>query len=506
MRFTRRHRVRGWVVAAVTMSLLVFITSTSAPGTVQPDVRSVTDEEVAGVVSAQQAVRPQLPGPVSFALQPDQASEPASAEAVEQQVTQAWKSSRLGDRGARAIVVQDALTGDVLVDFSGEKPLTPASLTKVLSAAAIMAVLPPEHTFTTRVVSGPTAQDIVLVAGGDQLLSAGQGSAKAVAGRAGLEDLAEQTVTALGERGEKGGQVRVWLDTSYASGPTRSPGWTDFWVDNGFAGRITMLGLEQSRALPYDPSPPDPAMVAAQSFRESLTAGGLDVAAGPIERMDSGAPTTADAGQATGAETQSESSAEDPASMPVLAEVESAPLRDVLALALATSDNAMIEQLSRQGALAVGAQTDQESVNAWVLTTLSDNYGIDTSTAKLADTSGLSDGTQVPMQMISQTLVAGASGRYPALQSTLSGLPIAGLTGTLTDRFAADSATQGRGVVRAKTGSLPQVTSLAGTLSTKDGRMLVFALTSNDVDGGAASIEAVAVIDDLVADLAACGC
>ncbi len=506
MRSSRQDRIRGWLVAAATMTVLVSISSTSASGMAEPEGPSVTDEEEADGVSAQQDVRPQLPSPVSFALQPDQASAPASAEAVEQQVEQAWQSGRLGDRDDRAIVVQDALTGDVLVDLSGEKPLTPASLTKLLSAAAIMAVLPPQHTFSTRVVRGPTARDIVLVAGGDQLLSAGQGSPTAVAGRAGLEDLAQQTVTALGARDEAGGEVRVWLDSSYAHGPSRAPGWTDFWVDNGFAGRITMLGLEQSRALPYDPSPPDPAMVAAQSFRTSLTSAGLDVASGPIERVDSDTQATPEAGEPVGVDPQAGSSASQPASMPVLAEVESAPLRDVLALALATSDNAMIEQLSRQGALATGAQTDQDSVNAWVLATLRDSYGIDTSSARLADTSGLSDGTQVPMQMISQTLVAGTSGRHPALQSTLSGLPIAGLTGTLTDRFAAASATQGRGVVRAKTGSLPQVTSLAGTLSTKDGRMLVFALSSNDVDSGAAGSEATVVIDDLVADLAACGC
>lgn len=141
-----------------------------------------------------------------------------------------------------------------------------------------------------------------------------------------------------------------------------------------------------------------------------------------------------------------------------------------------------------------------------MLETVSETYGITTSGAVLADTSGLSDGTRLPMQLVAETLLAGANGRHPALQSALSGLPIAGLSGTLVDRFGAASATPGRGVVRAKTGSLPQVTSLAGTLSTQDGQLLVFALTSNDIGGGGAGVEARAVIDSMLADLATCGC
>ncbi|CAN5389292.1 D-alanyl-D-alanine carboxypeptidase/D-alanyl-D-alanine-endopeptidase [soil metagenome] len=510
MRFNRRHRVRGWVVAAITMSLLVAVTSTSAPGTVgQSDA-----DDAAGVVSSQQAVRPQLPSRVNFALRPSQSSEPISAEAVRRRVQQAWKSPRLGDVDARAIVVRDAISGEELVDLSGDEPLTPASLTKVVSAAAIMAVLPPEHTFATRVVRGPTPRDVVVVAGGDQLLSGGNGSARAVAGRAGLSDLAGQTARSLAASDDATTEpVRVWLDTAYADGPSRPPGWTDFWLDNGFAGRITMLGLEQDRALPYDPSPRDPAMVAAQSFRESLAKEGISVADGQIERVDADSRPSADeAVQRRATPDEDESPPRDQASstaqagMQTLAEVESAPLRDVLALALATSDNAMIEQLSRQAALADGAATDQDSINAWVLRTLSSSYDIDTSQAELVDTSGLSDGTKVSMEMIAQTLVAGTSGRYPALQSVLTGLPIAGLSGTLTDRFGADSQAAGRGVVRAKTGSLPQVTSLAGTVNTRDGRLLVFAMTSNDVDGGPAGIETRAAIDDMVASLAACGC
>ncbi|MGB5952528.1 MAG: D-alanyl-D-alanine carboxypeptidase [Ornithinimicrobium sp.] len=483
MRFNRRHRIRGWVAGAATVGLLLSVASMSEPGTIEAEGPIAGGDEVVTMVQAQQAVRPQLPTVVPFALQANQSSEPISAEAVEERVRDAWRSRRLGSSDDRAVVVADAINGDVLVDIDGDEPLTPASLTKVISAAAIMSALPQEHTFTTRVVPGATAQDIVLVAGGDQLLTSGRSNPRAVVGRAGLSTLASRTANALQSREGSGAgdPVRVWLDTTYADGPSRAPQWTDFWLDNGFAGRITMLGLEESRALPSDPSPRDPAMVAAASFVDSLEEQGIEVVSEEIERVEAPAE-------------------------PALAEVESAPARDVLALALATSDNAMIEQLSRQAALADGAEIDQESVNAWVLSTVTETYGISTDGAVLADTSGLSDGTQVPMSLIAETLMVGANGRHPALQSALAGLPIAGLSGTLTDRFAGEAAISARGVVRAKTGSLPQVASLAGTLSTEDGQMLVFAVSTNDVGGGAEGVEARAAIDRMIADLAACGC
>jgi len=166
----------------------------------------------------------------------------------------------------------------------------------------------------------------------------------------------------------------------------------------------------------------------------------------------------------------------------------------------------MVEQLSRQAAVADGAAAEQQSVNAWVLDTVKQSYDIDTTGATLADTSGLSDGTLLPMRMVSDVLVAGAGGRHPGLQSVLTGLPIAGYSGTLADRFSGQNAQQGRGLVRAKTGSLPQVTSLAGTLTTDDGRVLTFALSATDIGSGTAEVGARATVDALVARIAACGC
>lgn len=332
-------------------------------------------------------------------------------------------------------------------------------------------------------VAGNRPGDLVLVAGGDLLLSPGRGDPEKVVGRAGLVDLAAQTKQRLAASPSPKGPVRVLLDTQYAAGSDVAPGWTDYQVANGYTGRITMLGLATDRALPFDPSPSDPPLVAAEAFAEALREAGIAVR-GPVRRTES----------------------IDTAGAQLFGRVESAPLRDVLSLALQTSDNAMVEQLARQAAVQDGAGSRQGSVNAWVLERLRQDYDVDTSGSRLADTSGLSDGTTVPVRVVADTLVAGARGEHPAYQSVLGGLPVAGYTGTLHDRFSQDRAAPGVGVVRAKTGSLPGVTALAGTVVTQDDRLLVFAVTANDVGRDGAELEARAELDALVADLASCGC
>jgi len=493
----------GWLrvwVGPATLTLMIATAAAAVP--VAAPAASVSTQERSPVI-AQNAVRPQLPRAVDYALEPTQRGLAPAAETIAELSERGWDAEPLGLASRRGLTIRDALTGEHLVDVRADKAFTPASIIKVLSAAAVMSEFPPQQTFATTVVSGTKPTDIVLVAGGDQLLAPGRGSPTAVAGRAGLADLAEQTAKALTESGVSK-PVRLFLDTSYAEGSDVAPGWTDFWMTNGYAGRISMLALESDRALPGTPAPGNPAMRAAEAFREALEAQGVSLSTTKIRAATASDPAETDDTRET--EETEETGEAGKSEQPPLARVESAPLRDVLALALATSDNAMVEQLSRQGSVAAGSGARQKDVNAWVLHTMSDYYDLDIDGATLADTSGLSDGTRVPMRLVADVLGAGASGAYPSLQSVLDGLPIAGYNGTMRDRFLLDSARSGLGVVRAKTGSLPSVTSLAGTVTTRDGRLLVFALTTNDVEGGPGAVEARAAIDVLVADLADCGC
>jgi D-alanyl-D-alanine carboxypeptidase/D-alanyl-D-alanine-endopeptidase (penicillin-binding protein 4) len=75
--------------------------------------------------------------------------------------------------------------------------------------------------------------------------------------------------------------------------------------------------------------------------------------------------------------------------------------------------------------------------------------------------------------MLVETLRRGAAA-FESGPELLAGLPIAALDGTLARRTR-----EARGRVRAKTGSLDGVTSLAGFAHTARGRDLVFAVIVN---------------------------
>jgi D-alanyl-D-alanine carboxypeptidase/D-alanyl-D-alanine-endopeptidase (penicillin-binding protein 4) len=123
----------------------------------------------------------------------------------------------------------------------------------------------------------------------------------------------------------------------------------------------------------------------------------------------------------------------------------------------------------------------------------------------LYDGSGLSRRDRLPVGVLGQILATAASSRHPELRAVLTGLPVAGFSGTLEDRFDAGKAAAAAGVVRAKTGTLTGVGALAGVTRDADGRLLAFAFVAGDVPAGG-SDRARAALDRAAAALAACGC
>lgn len=439
------------------------------------------------VVAAQAEARPAVIAEPAAVLDPVADGAPADAAAVTAALQDDLADDWLGDKAHVAVTVRDVLTGEHLLDHNVNTALTPASTTKLLTAAAVAQALPMDQRLETQVLVGPEADQIVLVAGGDMMLATDAGDPEAVVGHAGLGDLADQTAAALTDLGlgTEESPVRLRLDTSFAQGPIRPKGWTDYWLNEGFTGPITMLGLAHDRATPYNPAPRDPAQATAIQFRAALKERGISVGGGPtteVPRLEA----------SEGAE--------------VLASVESAPLRDVLGEAIRTSDNAMVEQLGRIAAVQDGVDTDPAAVRDWVLEQVAD-YGIDLTGVVLADVSGLSDGTVIPARVLGDLMVMAADGSHPELQNAMGGLPIAGYSGTLWDRFALERQQPGVGVARAKTGSLPGVTSLAGVVVTADGRLLAYAMIADEIGSdGTSALEGRSVFDTMVAELASCGC
>lgn len=375
-----------------------------------------------------------------------------------------------------ALTVRDAKTGATLFDRNGDAELTPASTTKLLSAYATVTTLDPRSRLVTSVRAGADPGAIVLVAGGDSALATGAGDPDAVDGRAGLGDLADQVAARLKTQGHR--SVRLDWDLSYAPGPATAQHWDAGVVDQGFTTRISMLGLARDRSHPGTSPPLDPARSTTNVLADRLRERGITVGTG--KRTD---------GSARGAQ---------------LGAVSSAPVLDVMGLALKDSDNALTESLARQAAARAGVAGDTASVTRWVLSVLRRD-GVDLSGVRLADASGLSDGTTIPVRTLAGVLLRGTTGASPTMRELISRLPVAALDGTLDDRFGHDGGRAGAGVVRAKTGSLPTVSSLAGTVRTDQGRVLVFAVIHNGAQAGG-PLQTRADLDAIVAGLARCGC
>jgi serine-type D-Ala-D-Ala carboxypeptidase/endopeptidase (penicillin-binding protein 4) len=128
--------------------------------------------------------------------------------------------------------------------------------------------------------------------------------------------------------------------------------------------------------------------------------------------------------------------------------------------------------------------------------------GVDMSRTRLYDGSGLSRPDRLTLDTLVDTLQVAAAPDQPDLRSVVTGLPVAGFNGSLAYRFVTFGQ-EGRGLVRAKTGTLSGVNALAGVTVDRDGTPLVFAAVADRVrliD----TLDARAALDVLTADLSSC--
>ncbi|GAA1833187.1 D-alanyl-D-alanine carboxypeptidase/D-alanyl-D-alanine endopeptidase [Microlunatus capsulatus] len=194
--------------------------------------------------------------------------------------------------------------------------------------------------------------------------------------------------------------------------------------------------------------------------------------------------------------------AEAPASAPRLARVTSPPLEQVVQRLLLASDNDAAEVLLRQVALAADAEGSTAAGTRAVRRTL-DRLGVWPDDARLADGSGLARETRVPADALVDLLRLAADPDHPELRAVLTGLPVAGVEGSLRHRYTDEASRAGRGLVRGKTGTLTGVHALAGYLRTQDGTQLAYAFLVNDAtDDYAAKLW----LDRVSAALSRCGC
>jgi len=383
------------------------------------------------------------------------------------------------------MLVTNLTTGQVLYSQNSSTGFTPASTTKLATSIAALQVLGADARFTTTVVAGASSRSIVLVGGGDPTLAAGRPPTSDYPQPATLLDLAGATARALRERGIK--SVRLGYDTALYAGPGLGPGWDSDDVSTGNVTVITPLEVDQGRLTPsgqpedaddpgnFRPRSTDPALQAAQAFASFLGADGISVTGGPV-------PATAPRGAAT------------------LASVSSPPLSQIIEWMLEESNNVIAENLARHIALATGAQPSFAGAAAAEESVLR-RLGV--TGIQLYDGSGLSHNDLITPAALVQLI--GLAANRPALRSVLTGLPVYGFSGTLsnTDSTFYGGAGPALGMVRAKTGNLETVIALAGVAYARDGQLLAFAVMADRLRSLPAAGQALAGIANV---LAGCGC
>ncbi|WP_307815709.1 D-alanyl-D-alanine carboxypeptidase/D-alanyl-D-alanine-endopeptidase [Streptomyces sp. 7-21] len=407
------------------------------------------EEEVAGAATAARVLAP---------LEAEGAA-PAPA-ALRRALGAPLADPALGPGGAAAAVV-DVATGETVFSQDARTGMAPASTVKIVTAAAALHTLGGGHRLTTTAVWDAGAGRVTLIGGGDPTLTDDD-----------LARLAERTADALAEEGVE--SVRVGYDDSLY--PTqRHP----IGVNENIA-LITPLQVNAGRLddSSHGPAPRagDPAPAAAERFAAHLADAGLRVRGG--EPGHGAAPEDA---------------------VP-LARHHSATVSVLVERMLTHSDNDLAEALSRHTALATGHRADFRGA-ARAATGVLEELGLPLAGVSLADGSGLDRDGRVTAALLANLLTAAASPDRPELRPALTGLPVAGFTGTLSSRYSADDG--GAGLVRAKTGTLTGVNSLAGTAVTPGGRLLAFAFLAGDTTDPAG---AEAALDAAATALATCAC
>ncbi len=369
------------------------------------------------------------------------------------------------------LAVAELATGR-MVYRRGRGAVIPASTMKLLTGAAALETLGPMTRFRTTVRQA--GDQVVLVGGGDPYLMPSRTKAKGLyPRRADLDTLARRTARALAGQGVTA--VRLAYDDSLFSGPAVNPAWPASYIGEFVVPPITALWSDQGRGSGYG-YVADPSRAAADLFRAALARHGVRVTGRLRHRVA-------------------------PAAAAEIAAVEGAPLGEVVEHLLAVSDNNAAEVVAHHVGIARGEDGSFAGASAAVGAVLS-GLGVDLAGSAIRDGSGLSRENRLTPAALVGVLRLAAD--RPRLRQTITGMPVAGFTGSLQWRFE-DGPLQAKGRVRAKTGTLTGVHGLAGVAVDAQGNRMAFVLIADQVALDQ-QLAARTRIDRMAAALGGCSC
>ncbi len=420
-----------------------------------------------------------------------------------------------GERVAVLVVDEE---GREVVAHDADEAVLPASTLKVVTAAAALITFGAGARFTTRLEStapidsrGVVDGDLVLIGTGDPVLATPEFGRWIYPARprTPFEDLADQLVEA--------GVTRVTGDVlgvvDRFEGPTTATGWPDryFWdFDARYADGLAVdAGTRTIVTYPDEEDDVDPGSESSgqgpgPADRSTDEDGDEEPSEPPTVKIEH---TAAPAEHAVaelvrlleerGVEVAGTSAVREPERPLVgrLAAVSSPPVGDLLRFAVQRSDNQMADALFRavgRQRTGVGSFASGEAALRQVLASL----GIDHAGAVFADGSGLSRDDRVTARVLVELDRTMLASRYASTWTSL--MAEMGRSGTLAKRLRG---TVADGRFRGKTGTLRDVSALAGTVHGDGPRRYHLAVIAN-ADGQARWL-ARTFADELIVLLAA---
>ena len=302
--------------------------------------------------------------------------------------SQLSKSSTLANP---AVMVVDKLTGEVVYQNDATTPRKPASVLKILTAAAAYTHLSPSDSYTTSLWQGLDSKTVVI-----------QGS------------------------------LDPWIsyDHKVATKMKRTSLSAIQWSAIEYLQENNTESLRGTRILYSNLFPQDIAVIKKYlKFRK------VD-----IELKKSSPITTLN--QSTN----------------LISTSQSPQLSRIIDWALTWSDNLLSDRIARAAADSAGFTRDFAGVQRTFKKLLTD-FNIDANGLVVKDGSGLSKANRLTAVQVAELLLA--LSKDAKFEPLFKGLPVGGVTGTLTDRFL-ETAPSAVGLVRAKTGTLNGTTNLAG--------------------------------------------
>lgn len=362
------------------------------------------------------------------------------------------------------------IDGETVYDHRGTDLQVPASTEKLLTAGAALDVLGADHTFQTRLVTASAAVggviegDVVLVGGGDPtVVTSIYRALRHLPGDRPLT-LLDDLVDVLEAQGITRISGRVLGDESRYDSLRSVPTWPERYVRQNQSGPLSALTVDNGYLISAGPDgaierkrSADPPTDAARALTALLRARGIEVTGEPAS------------GRA-------------PAGATELATLTSAPLDALASDLLARSDNQAAELLAKELGVVAG-DGGSTAAGARVVASWAADHQAAAPGSAVVDGSGLDRANAHTCRDL--VTVLDASGGPDGLLA--SGLPVAGRTGTLANRFTTTDAV---GRLRAKTGTLNGVTALAGFVELPDGDSATFAYVVNTDAVGAPVLRA----------------